>query len=56
MVVKCNVLHACPLDAGIRGHESRVDWERVAAQSWPASVPKLLHGVLGGRSYAGPPY
>lgn len=55
MVVKC-VVCVCDLDAGIRGHESRVDRERVAAQSRSTSVPQLLHGVFGGRAHAGPPH
>lgn len=46
----------CDLDAGIRGHESRVDRERVAALSRSTSVPQLLHGVFGGRAHAGPPH
>lgn len=42
-----------PTDFGIWRHESRVDWERVAAQPGSASVPLLLHGVSGGRANAG---
>lgn len=44
-----------PADFGIWRHESRVDWERVAAQPGSASVPLLLHGVSGGRANAGSP-
>lgn len=32
-------------DPGIWRHEPRVGGERLAAQPWAASVPKLLHGV-----------
>lgn len=28
----------------------------MAAQPWSASVPLLLYGVSGGRTYAGPPH
>lgn len=42
-------------DSCLRRHESRVDWERVAAEPGFASVPQLLYGVASRRTYAGPP-
>lgn len=53
MLIYCT--HFLP-DSGLWGHESRVDRERVAAQSRTTSVPQLLHGVPGGRPHARPPH
>ncbi len=40
-------------DSGLRRHEPRVDREWMAARPGFTSVPQLLHGVAGRRSYAG---